>query len=84
MPLLPNRFTGLIPRVVDRMFLSSISVGATGIYSVGYRLGESLSFISGGFFGPICPRFMGAWPKDSRDMPRLPELLAKLFSWFRF
>ena len=56
-PLLPNRFAGLIPRVADRVFLTSVSVGAAGLYSVGYRLGEGLSYISGGFLRAHLPWF---------------------------
>ena len=59
-PLLPNRFAGLIPGVADRLFLSAISVGTAGIYSVGYQLGNGLSYVSGGFFRAHLPWFYAA------------------------
>ena len=55
--LLPNRFAGLIPQVADRVFLTSISVSTAGLYTVGYRLGEGLSYLSGGFFRAHLPWF---------------------------
>ena len=57
LPLLPNGFAGLLPRVTDRVFLSSVSVGLAGVYSAGYRLGESLSYVIGGFFLAHLPWF---------------------------
>ena len=56
-PLLPNRFAGLIPNLADRLFLSAISVGTAGIYSVGYQLGNGLSYVSVGFFRAHLPWF---------------------------
>jgi O-antigen/teichoic acid export membrane protein len=58
--LLPNRLAGLIPRIADRLFVSAISVANAGIYSIGYRLGEGLSYISGGFFRAHLPWFYSA------------------------
>ena len=48
--LVPNRMIALLPNVFDRVILSLISFSNIALYSVGYRLGESSSYLSSGFF----------------------------------
>jgi len=57
LPLLPNGVGGALPRITDRIFLSSVSVGVAGVYSAGYRFGEALSYLTGGFFTAHLPWF---------------------------
>ena len=70
-PLLPNRFSGLLPSFMDRFILSTQSVALAGTYSVGSRIGEGLANITGGFFRAQLPWF---YEKMREGLPARMEL----------
>ena len=75
---LPNRYAAFLPRVADRFFLTSISVGTAGLYSVGIRLGEGLSYLSNGFFRAHSPWFYAKMRDGSNSGHRQITYVARI------
>ena len=77
--LVPNRLVALLPNFFDRAILSSISFTNTALYSVGYRLGESSSYLASGFFKTY-PRWLFlSLKKYNQNFKKINQVFSYVF-----
>ena len=77
--LVPNRLVALLPNFFDRAILSSISFANTALYSIGYRLGESSSYLASGFFKTY-PRWLFlSLKKYDQNFEKIKKVFSYIF-----
>ena len=67
-PLIPNRWTGFIPRFIDKLFINNlISTSTAGVYSLGTQIGSVVRITTEGFTKAYSPWFYANVKESAKE-----------------